>query len=190
MRKTQGTSTAPTRGADDVLVIAVIEDDPDHALLAAEALEERGHQVVVFTRASDALAAQESANWDAVVIDYRLPDMTGLEALDSFLAVPTAPPIVMATASGSEAVAVSAMKKGAKDYVVKTGLHGVELARSVEVAVAKQRLHDLRASQQREIERRATTDALTGLLNRHSLTDELEQAAERAARKREPYTVA
>ncbi len=190
MRKATTTVPALAQGADDVLVVAVVEDDPNHALLATEALEERGHRVVVFGSARDALSAHRTGAWDAVVIDYRLPDMTGLEALDRFLAKPTAPPIVMVTASGNEAVAVSAMKKGAKDYVVKTGAHGVDLARSVELAVAKQRLHDLLASQQREIERRAATDGLTGLLNRHSLDDELEQAAARAAQRGEPYTVA
>ena len=52
-------------------------------------------------------------------------------------------PVVMVTASGSESVAVAALKNGASDYVVKTGSHGSELARAVELAAAKHRLEEM-----------------------------------------------
>jgi len=175
---------------DSPLAVAVIEDNPDHALLAAEALEARGHRALHFPTAEHALAAAQTQHWDAIVLDYRLPGISGLDALDELCSLPRTPPIVMITASGNETIAVAALKKGASDYVVKTGRHGPELARAVELAVAKHRMHAIEQAHQEELERRADTDALTGLLNRHRLADELTMIALRAAQRGEPYAVA
>lgn len=175
---------------DSPLAVAVIEDNPDHALLAVDALEARGHRTLHFPTAEDAIAAAQTQRWDAIVLDYRLPGISGLDALDELRSLPRTPPIVMITASGSETIAVDALKKGASDYVVKTGRHGPELARAVELAVAKHRLHAIEQAHQEELERRAHTDALTGLLNRHRLADELTMIALRAVQRGEPYAVA
>jgi diguanylate cyclase (GGDEF)-like protein len=172
------------------LVVALVEDNPDHALLAREALEERGHQVVHYQRALAALAGVRGGGLDAIVLDYRLPDMSGLDALAQLLGLPDPPPVVMITAGGSEAVAVAALKRGARDYVIKSGSHGAELARAVELAVAKHRMEKVVALHRRELERRANTDAVTGLFNRHRLDDELSVAALRAVQRNEPYAVA
>jgi len=172
------------------LSVLVVEDNPDHALLATEALQERGHRVVHLQHAQEAFAAWQRESFDAVVLDYRLPDMSGLEALNRFASQPSAPPVVMITASGSEEIAVSALKQGASDYVVKTGSHGPELARAVELAVAKRRIEEVVVLHRRELERRANTDALTGLYNRHRLEDELSVAALRAVQRNQSYAVA
>jgi len=169
--------------------VAVIEDDPDHALLASEALEERGHRVVLFATAGEALAAYRPYAWDVVALDYRLPDMDGLQALERLQAMPAAPPVVMVTASGGERLAVAALKRGARDYVIKTGTHGQDLARACALAVVEHQMQQALALHRQEIERRASTDALTGMLNRHRLADELRVTALRAAERAEPYTV-
>ncbi|MDH4179602.1 MAG: diguanylate cyclase [Armatimonadota bacterium] len=171
------------------LTVAVIEDDPDHALLASEALEERGHRVILFGTAGAAFDAYRPRVWDVIVLDYRLPDMNGLQALERLLAMPGTPPVVMVTASGGETIAVAALKKGARDYVVKTGTHGQDLAQAAEMAVVEHHIQQMLAIRRREIERRATTDALTGLLNRHRLADELRATALRAVERGEPYAV-
>ncbi|MBN1459895.1 MAG: GGDEF domain-containing response regulator [Armatimonadetes bacterium] len=171
------------------LTVALVEDNRDHALIAAEALEERGHHVVHFERGEDVLAASQTREWDAVVLDYVLPTKSGLEVLEALGELSDSPPVVMVTASGSEAVAVTALKKGAGDYVVKTGRHGPELARAVELAATKHRMEQMAAAHRKELERRANTDALTGLLNRRRLADELGIAALRSSQSGEPYAV-
>ncbi|MBW4522001.1 MAG: PAS domain S-box protein [Scytolyngbya sp. HA4215-MV1] len=58
---------------------------------------------------------------DAVLVDYRLPDMDGLEFLSHLQ--PTTPerclPVILMTGQGNETIAVQAMKAGAQDYLVK-----------------------------------------------------------------------
>jgi diguanylate cyclase (GGDEF)-like protein len=184
------TLTPTRRDTDRALTIAIVEDDPDHAMLAAEALEERGHHVVFFTSAEAAISEAVYQNWDCVVLDYRLPDRCGLEALAELQQLPNPVPVVMVTASGSESLAVAALKNGASDYVVKTGTHGPELARAAELAAARHRIEQMSALYQRELEKRANTDALTGLLNRHRLSDVLSMVALRAVQRGEPYAVA
>ncbi|MEA5599017.1 PAS domain S-box protein [Rivularia sp. UHCC 0363] len=58
---------------------------------------------------------------DAILLDYMLPDMDGLEFLQELkdCCHGSIPPVVMLTGGGSEAIAVQAMKYGVKDYLVK-----------------------------------------------------------------------
>ena len=178
------------RDSDRALTVAVVEDDPDHALLAVESLEERGHHAVLFSSAEAAVSQAVYQNWDCIILDYRLPDKTGLEALAELRRLSNPAPVVMVTASGNESIAVAALKSGASDYVVKTGTHGPELARVVELAAARHRIEQMASLYQRELEKRANTDALTGLLNRHRLSDVLSMVALRALQRGEPYAVA
>jgi len=171
------------------LRVLVVEDNPDHAMLASEALEESGHRVVHFATAGEALAAYRPGQWDVVALDYQLPDLNGLQALKRILAMPAAPPVVIVTASGGETIAVAALKQGARDYVVKTGTHGPNLVQAVELAAAEHRMQQALALHRLEVERRANTDALTGALNRHRLTEELTATAQRAAESGDPYAV-
>ncbi len=63
-------------------------------------------------RARELLAKQR---YDAVLIDYRMPDGTGLELLKEINNIPS----IFVTGSGDEIVAVKAMKGGAYDYIIK-----------------------------------------------------------------------
>lgn len=58
---------------------------------------------------------------DAVLLDYRLPDLDGLEFLAKLQPFPQQPcfPVIMVTGQGNEAIAVQAMKAGAQDYLIK-----------------------------------------------------------------------
>lgn len=100
--------------------ILLIEDDPDQALLTTETLKEnlKGAEVTV---ASSGTAALENdlAAFNVIILDYNLPDMTGLEVLGQITKRPHGP-IIMVTGEGDLEIAIQAFKEGADDFIVKS----------------------------------------------------------------------
>jgi len=117
--------------------ILLVEDDPDHALLAATAIENALDDVRV-VHARDVRTAVElcrGATWSLALLDYRLPDGTGLDVLEALRKVAPGVPTVMITAEGSESVAVEAFRQGASDYVVKGPGYLTDLTNRVQALV-------------------------------------------------------
>jgi signal transduction histidine kinase len=123
--------------AGPVIRVLVVDDDPDHRALARRRLVDAGIQVTVAASAAEALGGL--AGVDLVLLDYRLPGMSGLDALAA-IRESGGPSVVMLTGMGSESVAVEAMRAGAVDYVVKDASYLRDLPQIVERAW---RTHDL-----------------------------------------------
>jgi two-component sensor histidine kinase len=60
-----------------------------------------------------------SGGIDVIALDQFMPGLDGLETLERILAIPNAPPVVFVTASQDSSIAVTALKAGAADYLVK-----------------------------------------------------------------------
>src|SRR5579872_2950954 len=121
--------------------ILIIEDNEPDRYLYRQYLSESGHPFE-FEEAANAKAALES--WRAfqphcVLVDYNLPDMTGLEILTALTKgserLPCA--VVMLTGIGDERVAVEAMKAGAMDYIPKTERMAETLQLTIRNAIDK-----------------------------------------------------
>ena len=70
---------------------------------------------------------------DVVALDQYMPGLDGLETLERIMAIPNAPPVVFVTAAQDSKIAVTALKAGAADYLVKD-VHG-EFIPLLQVAV-------------------------------------------------------
>jgi putative two-component system response regulator len=113
--------------------VLLVDDDVDHALLAAESIES-GSENVRVVHARDVESAKElcrSSRWALAVVDYNLPDGNGLELLRAIKERTPSLPVVMLTGEGSEAVAIEAFRQGAADYVVKSNGYLDELSARV-----------------------------------------------------------
>ena len=83
----------------------------------------RSYRFIEAGSAEAGLELCQRQHCDAILLDFRLPDMTGLEFLDE-LKQQSNPslPVIMLTGQGDERVAVQAMKQGVRDYLVKQDL--------------------------------------------------------------------
>ncbi|MCK6548742.1 sigma-54 dependent transcriptional regulator [Myxococcota bacterium] len=100
--------------------ILVVDDEPSVRFTLRAILEDEGHTVLEAEDGRSALKVLDAhAGVTLVISDLRMPELDGLGLLDQLRARPSAPPLVMITAHGSERTAVEAMRKGAIDYFRK-----------------------------------------------------------------------
>ncbi len=103
----------------DKLPILLVDDDFDSRELLARQLQSGGYRVVRASGASEALAIFRSEPLPIVLTDLHMPDRSGFELLKELKKF-TNPPVVLVTTVESEAeTAISIMKEGAFDYLVK-----------------------------------------------------------------------
>ncbi|MBI3447919.1 MAG: sigma-54-dependent Fis family transcriptional regulator [Acidobacteria bacterium] len=89
---------------------------------------------------------------DLIVLDYRLPDMTGLDVLRKTVAAHPEIPVILMTAYSSVDTAVEAIKLGAYDYINKPFNHDemvVTVARALESSRLRREVRHLRSEQER-----------------------------------------
>ncbi len=105
------TSASPT--------LLYIDDDDALARLVDRGLSRLGLKVVHAPNGSRGLERLREGGIDVVALDQYMPEMDGLEVLERIMAIPGAPPVVFVTASQDSSIAVTALKAGAADYLVK-----------------------------------------------------------------------
>lgn len=104
--------------------LLVVEDEPDLADVIARGLRRDGHAVDVALRSLDADLKLRSAGYDVVVLDWNLPDGSGLQLCRDLISgdIPTLedrPRILMLTARDEVGDRVAGLDAGADDYLVK-----------------------------------------------------------------------
>lgn len=99
--------------------ILVIDDDEQMQFFLKEALERQQYAVTVRGTAEAGLQALRAQRHDLVLLDIRLPGMSGLQALDAILEIDNRIPIIVMTAHGTRDTAIEAIRRGAYDYFTK-----------------------------------------------------------------------
>ena len=102
-----------------MLQILVVDDDEQMQFFLKEALLRQGYGVTVQSTAEDALDCLRSGRFDLVLLDVRLPGMSGLVAVERVLRLDPHMPIIVMTAHGSGDGAIEAIRRGAYDYFAK-----------------------------------------------------------------------
>ena len=99
--------------------ILIIEDELTLAKNIAIYLTRSGYEASVASTGEDGLAQLEAFRPEAVVLDYALPGISGLDVLKRIKAFDAGIPVILMTGHGSERIAVEAMRAGACDYLIK-----------------------------------------------------------------------
>jgi PAS domain S-box-containing protein len=117
--------------------ILMIDDSPEDTAVYRRYLSAQGQRdEFTYSEApsgEEGLRLAQKDHPDCLLLDFYLPDMTGLEFLQRIPHRDGKPsiPIIMLTGQGNEAIAVSSIKSGADDYLVKGTLTSQELKMSV-----------------------------------------------------------
>lgn len=103
------------------LTVLVVDDDDVDRMAVQRALRSTGLDLCVVEASSCAqgLALLQEGRIELVLLDYMLPDGTGLELLRAMRSADVDVPVVILTGQGDEAIAVELMKAGASDYLPK-----------------------------------------------------------------------
>ena len=104
---------------DDPIRILYMEDNPGLARLFKKRLERAGYVVDLAPDGEQGLDIYAAGSYDVVAVDQVMPVCNGLDVIRTLAAQGPLPPIIMVTGTGSEEIAVEAMKLGASDYIVK-----------------------------------------------------------------------
>jgi PAS domain S-box-containing protein len=148
--------------------ILLIEDNPGDVLLLQETLSEITFvelELVPVDRLSKALKCLQSEVFDVILLDLVLPDSDGLDTFLKIQAQTPATPIVVLTGMTDETLAMSAMKAGAQDYLVKGQVSGSDLLlRSMRYAIERKRIEA--TLQQREQEFRTLAENAPDIIAR------------------------
>ena len=116
--------------SDKTGLIGLVEDDPDQAVLFSYWLENAGYNVRVYQDAADFRRKLGVEAVDLLLLDWNLPDESGLEVLKWLRAEGhTRLPVIFLTARNDEADIIGGLKAGADDYLTKPARQGELLAR-------------------------------------------------------------
>lgn len=112
------------------LRIALLEDDPDQGALITAWLEEGGYHGYHFLSAKDLQRALQRDSFDLLILDWILPESSGIEVLQwARQNLDWRIPVIFMTRKDSDEDVVYALEQGADDYVSKPVSKGVVMAR-------------------------------------------------------------
>lgn len=99
--------------------ILLADDDDSLRRVLEFQLQEAGYTVISVSNGAQALELFSAADFDCVITDWRMPQLSGLEFIQRAGAIRSETPIIVITAFGDVETAVQAMRSGAFDFITK-----------------------------------------------------------------------
>ncbi len=146
-------------------------------------LQMSGYHVVTAKSGTEALERIREHDFDLVISDVNMPDGDGFELTRRLRAESATRdlPIILLSAVADSARRVSGLDRGADDFLEKPV--------DVNELLARVRVHVRHAQRNRELVEQSRFDALTGVLSRRAIDEELDREIKRAERSRLPVSV-
>lgn len=161
-------------------VVYVVDDDPSVRNGLPRLLRSAGFNVEVFASADDFLAGEPPAEGGCLVLDVKMPGLSGLDLQKTLGRAEYSLPIIFMTGHGDIPMSVRAMKEGAVDFLAKP-LDGRALLDAIRVALRRNKEASHRRAETEEIRKREQTLTprerdvmalvITGILNKQIATE-------------------
>lgn len=158
--------------------LLIVEDEEPIRWMLRRRFEERGYEIVEADHGQAALDALAGTVFDVVLLDYRLPDMTGLDVLRAVREADRDTIIIMMTAYSSVETAVEAIKLGAFNYITKPFQTSQLLAtidQALETTQLRREVRELRQQIKQEF-------GIDSIIGRHPSMQRLFETVKRVAR--------
>ena len=183
--------------------ILIADDDAAIRGLLAELLRDEGYEVAEAVSGEEALERYKTQPFDLILTDIRMAGMDGIALLQEVRSVNADAHVIIMTSHASMDTALSALKLGAYDYLlkpfesldlvltaVKRSVESVALQKERELLVASLTRNNLELERLNKFFREmAIRDGLTGLYNHRYFNEALAQEVERARRYRRQLAV-
>jgi signal transduction histidine kinase len=124
----------------DSIKVLLVEDDDAYVSLLSKMLRRAKNSRFIVERVGSLQKAVDylsSSKVDVILLDLHLPDGHGLETLDLLHDLISENPIVVLTSLDDESAGITALQKGAQDYIVKANVTDDMLTRSISYAIER-----------------------------------------------------
>ena len=169
--------------SDDPLQVLLIEDSKGDAILIEKAISQALPDAYVIQRAENlasALKILPTKQFDVVLLDRSLPDVSGFSGLLGIQHMAPKLPIIFLTGFKDEVIALQAIENGAQDYLFKDKVDAHSIKRAIQFAIHRKQFESILITQ-------ANFDPLTGLANRTLFESRLDMSLMRM--KRNPDSI-
>jgi len=125
--------------------VLLVEDSASDASLLQESLAEVRPGEVEFTHAeswNEAATFLHQAQFDVLLLDLSLPDVTGRDTFLRARAEVPDLPIVVLTGAANEALGVEAVRHGIQDYLIKNETYGRQTVRAIRYAIERKQVEN------------------------------------------------
>jgi len=169
--------------------ILVVDDDPYLLMAIGQTLTLSGYSVDTFTSPLEALEKQKKTTYAAIISDIKMPAMDGLQFLTHVRAGDPELPVIMITGHGDIALAVTAIKSGAYDFLQKPVDEDVLNACLVRAVEKRRLVLENRRLNTSLVEQRHDLTRFYGLIGNHPAMHRLYDIIKAVAEESDPVMI-